>query len=234
MTPEFNRLPKTIQERLRPLLPAMQREATKAGIPLNALISVAAEESAGNASAVGDRNLPQPALGLYQVRDRGYWLGGADPLDAEKATAAIAPRFKKLLDSCNGDLACLHYKMMAGPAAKYTPEAVAERSKRFPHVGQRLDRVRGMYGDAQAQERIDAMPAWGEAGAGRGLTGTANDTSTAAMPEVSSYPTLPPLPKVDPVDAAREGFYEALMGLSPYADASAPVKSRKRTNILGL
>ena len=232
MTPEFARLPKSVQDRLRPLLPVMQREAERAGLPVNALISIAAEESGGRADAIGDVTLKNPAKGLYQVRDAGYWLGGADPMNPEAATAAIAPRLKTLYDSCGGDLQCLHYKMMAGQNAAYSPEAVAKRSQQFPHVGERLQRVQNMYGAEQAQARIDAMPTWT---AGRGVYATeANPVPAAEVTTALSAGAVPARPKVDPVDAAKTDFYSALMGLSPYADASAAVKSRKRTNILGL
>ena len=235
MTPEFNRLPKSVQDRLRPLLPTMQREATKAGLPLNALISIAAEESGGDPTAVGDKNLAVPAKGLYQVRDTAYWLGGADPMNPEAATAAIAPRLKKLYDSCGGDMQCLHYKMMAGQGAAYSPEAVAQRSQKFPHVGERLQRVQSIYGADQPKSLDSAIPAWPDAGAGRGkvtppaVVPSQDDTLTALASSA-----VPARPKADPVDTAADDFYTALMGLNPYADAPSAVKSRKRTNILGL
>lgn len=235
MATQFERLPKTVQDRLRPLLPVMQQAEAANGLPPGTLLTLAAEESAGNVSAVGDVGAKGgPAIGLYQVRDRKYWLGGADPADPVAATKALAPRLKNLLDSCNGDPACLHFKYMAGQNAAYTPENVAARSKAFPHVASRLARVGGTAGEAtralSGQARIDAMPAWSDAGAGRGVVNPAYVQPDVPLDAVT---TLPTPPKVDPVTAAQDEFYAALIGLSPYDDA-APVKSRKRTNILGL
>jgi hypothetical protein len=148
MTPYYESLPPVVKERLRPQLAVMQQAARANGIPVDSLISLAVKESGGRADIVGDRTLAQPAYGLYQVRDAQSWLGGADPLDPAAATQGLAPRVKKLLDECKGDMACLHFKFNAGPGQPYTPENVARVSKNFPHVDARLKSIQASFGGA--------------------------------------------------------------------------------------
>lgn len=165
MTPYYESLPPTVKDRLRPLLPVMQQAARAQGIPVDSLLSLAVKESGGRADIVGDRNLARPAQGLYQVRYPQEWLGGADPMDPAAATQGLAPRVKKLLDECNGDMACLHFKFNAGPKQPYTPENVARISKQFPHVDARLKSIQASFADgagpvqvAQAQRVPAAAP----------------------------------------------------------------------------
>jgi hypothetical protein len=144
-TAYFNSLPKKVQANLAPYLGVMQAAAQRNKIPVDLLISIAAKES-GGVNTVGDKSLKDKAYGIYQVRHKDYWLGGADPTDTPAATDGLAKRLGSVLDDCNGDPACVHFKYMSGPGQAYTPENVRRISSKFPHVAPRLAEVHDALG----------------------------------------------------------------------------------------
>lgn len=150
MTPYYDKLPAATKKRLEPYLPLMAQSASENGLPLDVILSIAVKESGGNPKAINRGTGRQPARGMYQVVDEGPWLGGVDPFDTEKATPALAKTLKKVYDKCGGDTACVHYKYMAGMGAKYTPEAVAAKSKKFSYVGPRINEMMGLGGSTPA------------------------------------------------------------------------------------
>lgn len=145
-TPYFNSLPKTTQDRLRPLLPRIVAAAQREGVSPDIMLSLIQEESSGRANALGDKGMKAPAKGMYQVRDTAFWLGGADPFDPAAATDAISPRVAQLARECNGDPACVHFKYNAGPGQKYTPQNVAAITAKYPHLQERMQRVAARLG----------------------------------------------------------------------------------------
>jgi hypothetical protein len=231
MTPYYESLPPVVKERLRPLLPVMQQAARAQGIPVDSLISLAVKESGGRADSVGDRELARPAKGLYQVRYPQEWLGGADPMDPAAATQGLAPRVKKLLDECKGDMACLHFKFNAGPGQAYTPENVARISKKFPHVDSRLKSIQASFATdpgAVAQAQPQPQPQL---------------TPAAPLPPQTTLLGLTPQPAAaNPMAASWDipqqepdsDFFDQLAAsmVSTGADTGGRVKSKKPTTSL--
>ena len=223
MTPYYESLPPVVKERLRPLLPVMQQAARAQGIPVDSLISLAVAESGGRADIVGDRNLARPAKGLYQVRYPQEWLGGADPMDPAAATQGLAPRVKKLLDECKGDMACLHFKFNAGPGQAYTPENVARISKKFPHVDSRLKGIQAAF--ANGTGPVQAAQAQPAPAAQTALLGLAPQP-VMASPMAASWD----LPQQEP----DSDFFDQLAAsmVDTGADTGGRVKSKKPTTSL--
>ena len=140
-TAYFQRQPKIIQDRLRPLLPAIEKAARANNVPLDLMLSIAVEESAGRQDLVGDSNLDKPAIGLWQARDRA-WTGGADPRDAAASAPGIAKNLSQLYAECGNDPSCVHFRYMSGPNRDYTPGGQAKHAAKFPHLASRMERVR--------------------------------------------------------------------------------------------
>lgn len=229
MTPYYESLPPTVKERLRPQLAVMQQAARANGIPVDSLISLAVKESGGRADIVGDRTLARPAYGLYQVRYPQEWLGGADPMDPSAATRGLAPRVKKLMDECKGDMACVHFKFNAGAGQPYTPENVARVSKKFPHVDARLKSIQASFANgtgpvqvAQAQRVPTAAPLPPQA-PWLGLTPQPALASTMAAVWAQPQPQEPDLDFFDQLAASLT---------DAGADTGGGVKSKKPTTSL--
>lgn len=144
-TAYFQSLPERVRANLSPYIGVMQEAAQRNKIPVDLLISIAAKES-GGVNAVGDKSQKDKAYGIYQVRYKDYWLGGADPTDTTAATGGLAKRLRSVLDDCNGDPACVHFKYMSGPGQGYTPANVQRISRKFPHVAPRLAEVHDALG----------------------------------------------------------------------------------------
>lgn len=140
-TAYFQRQPKIIQDRLTPLLPVLEKASRANNIPLDLLLSVAIEESAGRQDLVGDTDQANPAIGMWQARDK-KWTGGADPRDAAASAPGIAKNLSKLYAECGNDPACVHFRYMSGPNRDYTPEGQAKHAAKFPHLASRMERVR--------------------------------------------------------------------------------------------
>jgi hypothetical protein len=223
------------------MLPAMQRAASLYNVPLDAFISLAHTESSGNPNAVGDRvnadGSPRPpekqAYGLYQVQgaSRDYWLGGADPMNPEAATMGLGKRLKSVLDSCNGDLQCLHFKYNTG-SNSYDAKTVAQRTAKFPHLANRLRTVGMLYGDGTSP----ALPV-----APTPSTPTPSTPRTAA-PTMATASAVPLAEQVlgitqptafdNTLNAPRADLRTAMMQLSPFETAPA-VQSNRGQSWLG-
>lgn len=185
-TAYYQSLPKAVQKRLDPLLPVMQRAASDNGIPVDLLISIAVRET-GVQDVIGDKHMKMPAKGIYQVRDAGYWTGGVDPRNTEKATPELAKTLSKVYAGCNGDMACVHFKYVAGQNRKYDEATVNAVASKHSHIKPRLQHITDNFGG----------PAW------LGGSSTTKRTPTLMQKELQ-LPTSPVGPEWQPM-------YDALM-----------------------
>lgn len=200
--------------RRQQFLPLVQQEAARAGVPWQLLDAVIWQESRYDPNAVGDKNLPDKAYGLGQVRRPAALDVGADPT--------------KLLDPATNvraaaDYLAIAYRNAAGDemeaAGRYNAGAYKNAPRNSPYFQHIRNAFQTLGTQPPGADLAAAGPGVQPVGVGLGLGSLGqfrgvDSPEPPPLPQVSTALNLPEAVAARPPQPQQLSFREILR----YAD----------------